>query len=185
MNPDTELEQWRGAWQSETAVPADLRRRVARQSRFMRIMLAGDILVTVVIGGGATLLAARSPRLDMLLLAGATWLFIAIAWVFRLVVSRGLWSPPAMDTGAFVELLIRGCRAKLAATWFGGGLFICEIAFCFTWIHGHSWQGPGLSTWLIVVAISIAFFAFLAWYRRRKRAELAWLLGLRTAGGPE
>ncbi len=33
MNMDMELETWRREWQSETAVPADLRRRVERQSR--------------------------------------------------------------------------------------------------------------------------------------------------------
>jgi hypothetical protein len=47
MSMDTELETWRREWQSETAVPADLRRRVERQSRWLKVGIAADILVTV------------------------------------------------------------------------------------------------------------------------------------------
>ena len=59
MNLDLELDQWREQWQASPEAPplADLSKRVARQSRFMRIALAGDILVTIVIGGGIIVLA--------------------------------------------------------------------------------------------------------------------------------
>ena len=184
MNWDTELDQWRGAWQSENAVPADLRRRVARQARFLRIMLAGDILVTVVIGGGTLLLAARQPRPEMLVLAAATWLFIAIAWAFRLTVNRGLWTTPALDTAAYVDLLVRHVRAKIAATVFGACLFAAEIAFCLVWIYRETSPGRPLARWLLfsspfidlVWVGSALFLGFLIWYRRRQRAELNWLL---------
>jgi hypothetical protein len=79
MNLDTELEAWRSEWQSEAAVPANLRQRVERQSRWMRLMIAGDVMVTVVIGGGTIGLAWRAPQADMVLLAAATWLFIVVA----------------------------------------------------------------------------------------------------------
>ena len=187
MNLDTELDVWRREWQSETAVPADLRRRVERQSRWLRIGIAADILVTVLIGGGVLVLAARSPLPDMLLLAAVTWSFIAAAWAFRLTITRGLWSPSAVNTAAFVDLSIKRCRAQLAATLFGAGLFVCEMVFCLGWIYRHSAPRPPLVAWLfgsitniLVWLFSLAFFAFLAWYRRKKRAELAWLRTLRT-----
>jgi hypothetical protein len=44
MNVDTELEFWRQQWQSGTTVPLDLRRKMERQSRFMKINLIGEIL---------------------------------------------------------------------------------------------------------------------------------------------
>lgn len=193
MNLDTELETWRREWQSESSVPADLRRRVERQSRWLKIALAADILVTIVIGGGAAVVALRAPGTDMILLAAATWIFIAIAWTFRLVSNRGLWSPSAMDTAAFVELLIKRCRAKIAATVFGAGLYAAELAFCLGWIYHYSTPRPALLAWLfgslvndLVWVVTLAFFGFLIWYRRRKRAELAWLLTLdeptRSAG---
>lgn len=185
MSLDIELDTWRRDWQSESAVPLELRRCVERQSRWLKVMVAADVLVTVAIGGGVTGLAARSPRPDMLLLAAATWLFIAVAWTFRLTISRGLWSPTAIDTAAFVDLSIRRCRAQLAATLFGAGLFVCEMAFCLGWIYMHFAPRPPLLLWLfgswsngLVWLISLVFFVFLVWYRRKKRTELAWLLTL-------
>jgi len=185
MSMDTELETWRREWQSETAVPPDLRRRVERQSRWMKIGMAADVLVTVVIGGGVIALTARSPQPDMLLLAAATWSFIVAAWAFRVAVTRGLWSPAAIDTAAFVDLSVRRCRAQLKATLFGAGLYACEMAFCLGWIYRHAAPRPPLVNWLfgslfngLVWLFSLAFFVFLAWYRRKKRAELAWLLSL-------
>lgn len=185
MNPDTELEAWRGEWQSEAAVPANLRQRVERQSRRMRLMIAGDVLVTVTIGGGTIALAWRTPQPDMMLLAAATWMFIAAAWVFRMVTNRGLWSPRAVDTAAYVELLIRRCRAKLAGTVFGGVLYVCEIVFCLGWIYAHS-AGTPLLSWIFFSSVFIdlvwlfsgVFFGFLVWYGRKNRGELAWLMKL-------
>ena len=182
MSLDTELETWRREWQSKTAVPADLSRRVERQSRWLKIGIAADIVVTVAIGGGVIALAARSPQPDMLLLAAATWSFIAVAWAFRLIISRGLWSPAAIDTAAFVDLSVRRCRAQLKATVFGAGLFVVEMAFCLGWIYRHSAPRVPLLGWLfgsvfngLVWLFSLAFFICLVCYWRKKRAELAWL----------
>ena len=188
MSLDTELETWRRAWQSDAPVPPDLRRRVERQSRWMKIGTAADILVTVVIGGGVIAMAARSPQPAMLLLAGVTWTFIAAAWAFRLSISRGLWSPAAMDTAAFVDLSARRCRAQLKATLFGAGLYVCELTFCLGWIYRQSMPRVALLPWLfgsfsngLVWLLTLAFFIFIARYRRKKRAELAWLLSLRES----
>jgi hypothetical protein len=186
MNLDSELETWRREWQSEAAIAPDLRRQVERQSRWLRMGIAADILVTIVIGGGVLGLAVRSPQPDMLLLAAATWSFIAAAWAFRLTITRGLWSPAAIDTAAFIDLSIRRCRAQLKAMVFGAGLFLCEIVFCMGWIYRHSAQRGPLPAWLfgsishwVIGLFSAVFFVFLARYRRKKRAELAWLIGLR------
>lgn len=188
MSLDTELETWRRDWQSAAAVPADLRRRVERQSRWLKIGIAGDIAVTVVIGGGVVALAARERQPGMWLMVAATWTFIAAAWAFRLTITRGLWSPAAIDTAAFVDLSLRRCRAQLKAAAFGGALFVCEIAFCMGWIYRHTTPHAPLMTWLFasafhwaVWALSVVFFVSLAWYRGKKRAELAWLLNLRDA----
>ena len=187
MNSDTELETWRREWKTESTVPADLRRKVKRQSRWLKIGIAADSLVTVVIGGGVIALALRLPQHDMTLLVAATWIFIAAAWAFRLASHRGVWSPAAVSTAAFVDLLIKRCKAKLAATAFGGALYLCEIAFCLAWIYGHSAPRLTWIAWLffsslfidLVWLCTIAFSVLLLWYRKRKHAELAWLLTLR------
>jgi hypothetical protein len=187
MNVDTELEFWRQQWQSGTTVPLDLRRKVERQSRFMKINLIGEILVTIIIGGATTGWAARSPDAGIVLLAVGTWVYIAIAWTFGLTVNRGSWSPSAQDTAAFIDLSVRRCRGRLAAVWFAAGMFLFQVAFILGWVYHYS---PAhltpLLTWLFFGSIPIdivwvctaAFFGFLVWYRRRKRAELAYLLGL-------
>ncbi len=186
MNLDTELEKWRGEWQSDDAVPPDLRRRVERQDRWMRVMLAADVLVTVGIGGAVIILAARMPRPAMVVLAAVTWLFIAAAWAFRLTTNRGLGSPAAMDTAGYIELLIKRCRSQMSAVLFGAGLYAVEMAFCLGWVYRESVQGMTLGSWLwfssvfidciwlFTIALSTAGF----WYWRKKRKELAWLRSL-------
>ena len=187
MNIDAELETWREQWQSDTAVPADLRRRVERQTLWMKIALAGDVLVTVVIGGGVSWLAARSPEPAMFVLAAVTWLFIAAAWIFALRINYRNWEPAAMDTAAFVDLSIRRCRGRLTALRFGVVLFVTEIVFCLAWIYLNSPSlHKSLTSWLFFGSVAIdfvwfftaAFFVFVAWYGRRKRAELKYFLGL-------
>jgi hypothetical protein len=188
MSVDTELEVWRQQWQSDTTVPLDLRRKVERQSLFMKISLIADILVTITIGGATIGWAVRSPQPENVLLAVATWIFIATAWMFSLTVNRGAWSPSAQDTAAFVDLSVRRCQSRLAAVWFAAGLFVFQIVFVLGWVYQNSpARRQPLLTWLffgsipidIVWLCTLAFFGFLVWYRRRKRAELASLLHLR------
>ena len=188
MNQETELDLWRRQWQSETTVPLDLRKRVERQTRFMKIGLLADILVTIVIGGGAIVWALLSPQSDIVLLAAVTWLFLAAAWTFSLTVNRRNWSPSTLDTAAFVELSVRRCAGRLAAVRFGVVLFLCEIVFGLGWVYRHSPEGRmPLLPWLFFSSLPIdivwlataAFSFFVVWYRRRKRAELAYFLNLR------
>ncbi len=189
MNVDNELEVWRRQWQSDTTVPLDLRRKVERQSRFMKIALFADILVTITIGGATAGWAVRSPQPEIVLLAVVTWIFIAVAWTFTLTVNRRSWSPSAQDTAAFVDLSVRRCRGRLAAVWFAGGLFLFQTVFVVGWVYRNSpARRQPLLTWLffgsvpidIVWLCTLAFFGFLIWYWRRKRAELAYLLGLKA-----
>jgi hypothetical protein len=188
MNVDTELDVWRRQWQSGNTVPLDLRRKVERQSRFMKLNLIGEILVTIVIGGAVTEWAARAPGAGLSLLAVGTWVYIAVAWTFGLIVNRGNWSPSAQNSAAFIDLSVRRCRGRLAAVRFAAGMFLFQLAFILTWVYHYSpARQTSLLTWLFFGSIPIdivwvctaAFFGFLVWYRRRKRAELTYLLGLR------
>jgi len=154
----------------------------------MKIALMADILVTIVMGGSTTMWALRSPQPDIVLLAVATWLFLAAAWTFTLTVNRGNWSPSAPDTATFVDLSVRRGRSRLAAVRFAAGFFLCEIVFCLGWVYDHTpEQRKPLLPWLFFSSLPIdlvwlstlAFFGFLVWYRRQKRAELAYLLSLR------
>jgi len=172
MMPDVELESWREQWQAEAEVPADLRRSVARGTRYMRLMLAAEVFVTVTIGGGYTLLAALHPSAEMFVLAGATWIFLISAWTFAILTRRGTWSPAAVTTAEFVDLSIRRCRGKLAAARFGVGLYFAEMAFCLTWLY----RDPSRRTPTPAVIFGVLTPAVLlgvARFQRKTRAELA------------
>jgi len=192
VNIDSELEVWREQWQSDTVVPPelqrDLRYKVERQSRLMKISLIADIAVTVTIGGGIAAWAVRSPQPEIVLLAVATWIFIVIAWTFALAVARGKWGPSAQNTAAFIDLSIRRCRSARAGVWFLACMYVGQTAFVLSWVYRNS-PAPRqpLLTWLLFSSIPIdlvwlctlAFFGFLIWARRKKRAELARLYELR------
>jgi len=186
MNVDAELENWRHEWQQADTVPFDLRASVARQTRAMRLWLAADILVTVAMGGWTTAWAVLSRQAEVVLLAAATWLFIGMAWVFTLTVNAGKWTPAALDTGSFLDLSVRRCRARLSSIAFGAGLAVCEIVFCLAWVYRYSVRGTPVLAWLLFSSVPIDIvwlfaalvFGLLFWYRRKKRAELAYLLQL-------
>jgi hypothetical protein len=192
MNVDTELDTWRRHWQSEPgqsepAIPPDLLTRVERQSRMMRWMLTGDILVTACIGGATASWAFADSQPDIIVLAVATWFFIVSAWIFGLLNRRGNWSPSNVDTASFIDLSIRRARASLAAARFGALLFVVEIAFCLAWLYRHEATGQSPSSWLLFgsVAADVAwaasglFAVFLFRFQQKKRSELARLLALR------
>ncbi|HXB68670.1 MAG TPA: hypothetical protein VNY05_10520 [Candidatus Acidoferrales bacterium] len=196
MSVDLELEAWRQEWQSAAAEPPaaaalrgfDLRRKVERQSRWMRLALAMDCLVTVVIGGGVIVWAARSAEADTVSLVLATWVFLAAAWAFVLAGSSGNWSPASQDTAQFLDLSIRRARAAIAATVFQTVLFWTEMVFCLGWIYRHNAVRQPVLMWLLPSSISmgcvwlasLAFSAFIVWFRRRKRSELECLMEVRN-----
>jgi hypothetical protein len=189
MTADLELQDWREQWKSETPIPPSLQRSVERHSLFMKVGLACDVVVTLVIGGGATLWAWRAPGREMIPVAIASWLFLLVAWVFVLLTNRGLWSPSSLDASSFVDLSIRRCRSVLSTIWFAWGLFFAEIIFGMVWAYLHlAKPHSALLPWLlfsslrvdIVWAVTIAFVMGSVWYRGRKQVELTRLLELRT-----
>jgi hypothetical protein len=178
VKPDLELEAWREQWQADAPAPADLRRKVARGSRNLRLLLALEALVTVVMGGGSALLAAMEPRTEMVVLSAAIWVFLAAAWAFAVVNRRGVWSPVAASTAEFLDLSIRRCQRRLAASAFGAGLYFVEVAFCLTWLYWVPERRTALPA-VVFAVLTPLFVAALVWYRRRTRAELEKLLEMR------
>lgn len=179
MKLDAELELWREQWQSSSEAPVitGLRERVKRESLYMRIMLMADILVTVVIGGATLAFAMRNPRPATVILALATWLFIAVAWVFALSNRKDAWSPSASTTSAFLDLSIRRCRGNLRAVTFGAILYAVEMTFCLSWVIRESGNLSSTLTFIITL-ITLLFAVFLLLYRRKKHSDLSYLLNL-------
>src|SRR5580658_4419970 len=114
MKIDAEWEALGQEWRQSRVVLPDLRARVKKESRRMRLLLAADILVTLGAGGGTLGWALASRQADVAVLAAAIWTCIAAAWTFGIVNRRGNWSPAAADASAFLNLTIRRCRAAAA-----------------------------------------------------------------------
>jgi hypothetical protein len=169
--PDGEWAAWREQWQQDGEVPAGLRRKVARGTRNLRLMVALEVLVTVCIGGGYTLWAVAEPSAEMRVLAAAAWLFLGVAWAFAAINRRGTWRPAAVSTAEFVDLSIRRCERKLAAARFGVWLYFAEMVFCLVFLYRDPARREPLPAVLFAVATPI-FLAGLVRYRRKTRSEL-------------
>ena len=186
MNTDLELELWRRHWQAEMQVPIELRKRVERETRRIRILLWVDVAVTVIIGPAVTLWAVNSHRWPVTVLAIWSWLLIVVAWLFKATNDPGNWSGKAPDTEAFLELSRRRCRASLRALAFSCVLYILQVSFCLAWVYREVNQSspvtirqflaltPSIAVWVVS---AVLFFAAI-WYWRRKRDELAYLTSL-------
>jgi hypothetical protein len=184
MKIDAEWEALGQEWRQSRVVLPDLRARVKKESRRMRLLLAADILVTIAAGGGTLGWAIASRQADVAVLAAAIWTCIAAAWTFGIVNRRGNWSPAAADASAFWDLTIRRCRAAAAMAVFGIVFWLAEVTFLSAWVYWYLAQrstitiGGFLSSWPMIVweCATVVFIALSFWYRRRRQAELQTLL---------
>jgi hypothetical protein len=138
MELDLELDGWRREWQADTAGTIDLTARVERETRRMRYILIGDILITVILGGGTIAWAAVSRRSDLMVLVGGVWTFLAIAWLMSWVLRRGAWTPLAATTAAFLDLSILRCRRRREATYGQCALYVAILSFDLWWIRTYN-----------------------------------------------
>lgn len=187
MTTDPELERWQSLWQNEAQIPRDLRERAMRQVRRMRMMLAGDIAVTVIMGGGATVWALSSNHRSVTLLAAWVWFTIAAAWIFRYFNNRGNWTGLAPTTDAFFETWVRRCRETQRNLIFGIGLGVIQLLVCTAWVNrelhaAHRIEPrPFAATTPMYVAwlFAAGLFAWAFWLAHKVRVEWIYAQRLR------
>lgn len=186
MKESDELDGWRRLWLSQPAAPVDLIRKVERDTMYMRLGRVAEVLVTVFIGGGLTVLAFLKQDLEFILLSAGTWLFILYAWRASLASSKGMWSAGAATVSAYIDLSIARCRRSIADIWTMSVLLLLEVVFGL--IVGNSIVADegrwSLSGFMISLSISISITVALLWAgqafkRRRLNPELDYLLRLR------
>lgn len=144
MDLDVELQTWRAHWQ--TAVPVlstNLKARVERETRLMRWFVAAEVAVTIGIGGGTLLAAARARQTDTLIFAIGTWIFIGVAWAVSLLLRRDAWAPASLSTAAFLELSILRCQRRRAAIVAQAVLYTAILTFDLIWIYCARTEHPG------------------------------------------
>jgi hypothetical protein len=187
MEADVELDAWRRHWQSDSRVAPTLKQRVERETRAMRRLVIGEIVVTIVFGGGSLAWAALSLRTDVFVLALGVWAFIAIAWTISFLLRRGAWTPLTSTTMAFVELSILRCRRRRESIIAQAALYAMILGFDLAWIYATRPAGSERSVvsfltsgefawvWAITLVLGVA-----ALMQRQKLArELENLMDLR------
>jgi hypothetical protein len=186
MKADAELDGWRDLWQAGAPVVPDLQELVERETRRMRRFVAGEIVVSIVFGGGSLGWAALSRRTDVFVLALGVWLFIAIAWTLAFLLRRGTWAPVTATTTAFLDLAILRCRRRHEAVIAQVVLYVMILGFDLAWIYVTTPRatpgalaflaGPGVAwVWVVTAALGVAA----ARHRRKLARELDALTRLR------
>ena len=188
MHADDELERWQREWRAQPAVPVDLRRLVECDIRGRRLNMLASIAVTVIMGGGTSLWAIRSGEPNLLVIAGAVWIFIAVAWVLRVQLERQRGPRPFSDTSAaFLDYAIRSRRAGLRAIAVSAVLYVVWFIILLALRYRVSAGVPDFWTYLssprilTFVAISGVLGVLAAVQRRRLDRELRNLIALRDA----
>jgi hypothetical protein len=183
---NADLDRWRLLWQARTEGPdaADLRDRVARETRRRRALMAAPVSVTVAIGGAMIAWAIASPGVESIALAIESWLFIAIVWAGAIWIDRGTWTPLGNTTAAFIDISIRRCRSDIAGLRFGVILYLVQFVAILVMKYYVSSLGllELVTAWPVVVVGWIGFpvlLVFAFWYGRRKASQLRQLLALR------
>ncbi len=187
MNVDLELENWKSLWQTDVHVPADLRKKAQRQLRRMRIMLAADVCVTVVMGGAAIAWAVISKQPSVRMLATWVWMTLIAAWLFRWLNDRGNWTGAAPNMEAFLDQLQRRYQSSLASLNFGYVLGVVQLLFSSAWVYVELNRSSHITIWQFITlkanlaAWSCAALLFIAAIRfsRRLQRELAYVKRLR------
>lgn len=187
MKLDSDWELLSRDWVADTPQLPSLKARVQRESRNMRWIVASEVLVTIVIGGGSTLWAALARDSAFVVLAAAVWVFIATAWAFGLVARKGAWEAAGSDTASYLDLSIRRCQVSIASAYFGIALCLVEVGFCLAWVYRYLSRTQQLSPVEFLTSSSVFPFllATLAvvggclWYRRKRANEMEGLINFK------
>jgi hypothetical protein len=188
MEADLELDSWRRHWQQREVALPDLKDLVERHTRMMRLCVVGEIIVTMVFGGGSLALAALYRRTDLFVLAAGIWVFIAIAWAISYLLRRGAWAPVTATTSAFLDLTILRCRRRRESIAAQCLLYTMILTFDLVWIYfAREFRGAdgvlefltsGGVVWVWIVTAALGVVAL--WERRKLGRELEVLTRLRS-----
>jgi hypothetical protein len=188
MEADLELDSWRRHWRQEEVALPDLKDLVERQTRTMRLWVVGEIIVTILFGGGSLALAALNRRTDFFVLAAGIWVFIAIAWAISYLLRRGAWAPMTATTSAFLDLMMLRCRRRRESIAAQCLLYTMILTFDLVWIYfaRESRAADGVLAfltssgvaWVWIVTVALGVVA--VWQRRKLGRELEVLTSLRS-----
>lgn len=192
---DSELRDWRSAWQrGEAGLDAEtrarIRRRTVRRSCGLKALAVGEVVFAATLlafFGGAAVRAADAVEATILLLFA---LLVVGALLSALWNRRGLWRPRADTAAEHLRLSIARARRRLAGLTAGWVILAVEVALFVAWIgrrHAGGSERTGEAVALLAL-LSVAAAAALWLLRRYTLGELERLEAMRRgldAGNPE
>jgi hypothetical protein len=191
MNALNDLGHFKQQWQSQQPARqdvAELRERVAVDTRANQRVLIAASLITGVIVGLTLLRALRSDRPDRWFSFAFIAVFTALVWAVAMWLSRGTWKPRDESLAAHLEVSIRRCRSLILAAPVGIVLYFAGLATSLLWkqrLLGMEWgellESPSMvfAGWIGAPLYTIA----VAWNARRQQRRLNFLLNLRRQLG--
>jgi hypothetical protein len=177
MSETNDLEVLGSVWRAQKPqVSADLERRVRRQTLWMGVHAAAEVLLSVALLGGSAWLAIMQSTPEFAALAVGVWIITVAALIYSFANRAETWAAAAQDTRGYLALSLRRCRAGLAAIRFGFYLLALEVVLLAAW-HAWYWSSrrplPPLENWLLAACLPAFFLVALLALRTKRRSELA------------
>ncbi len=172
---DDELLEWTRDWQAAEpdGNPADLRRQVARRSRGLAALTAGEALLSAGFATALVRLALRPGHPADVPLAIGLLLVIGLAFGFSLWNRRGLWRPRADTVRASLELSLRRARRRLRGVAAGWGVLGLEVLLLLPWAVVRTERlGSRAGALLFLAAMAGGAACVLVTLARRTRREI-------------
>jgi len=192
MKPETTWQTVGITWRTDEHRALPLRERVAqrvhRQSRRLRLILAGEIAFTMVMLVMAFTIIARENE-GTLRLSAIVLLYTAATWAFALWNRRGVWRPYGETTAEFIQLLrvraqrrIRSARFTQVVMGLTVLLFGRYVATAWSVAFDSTLQR---TVWVLFGLYSVGLVAWSIWYERRARREVRELADFQRQLGAE
>jgi hypothetical protein len=194
MNTNAEWADLMKVWQQpahqdDGADAQGIRRRVLAESRRMSLALAAEYVVGVLITCVVAWKLATDKGPDTFVWGFAMLWFTGMALQFTSTSRKGLWTPAAESTVAYLDLALERVKRRERSLLFAWGLLGLQCAFLLAWYPAtwflwpaETWSliehTPMLLGWVALVVLALASWTVVA--RSRNAAERDELSRLRA-----
>jgi hypothetical protein len=185
---DREWEDLGQVWRAGPAPGAErwVRELVTRQTRLFRVMLATEVLITVVVLGAVAWTVVVERTAVALGFGLAALVHSGVIWGFSLWNRAGVWRPLGESTREYLALARERCRRERRAANFVFGLLLTEGVLLGAWLgYAQSIDAPVRrgGWWIPPAAVFVGAFVWAFWVRRRAEARLIRLVGVERSLG--
>lgn len=170
----TELARtWVGNGADPISAEAAIRRSVDRQSRLLRLIVVGEVVVTVVTVAVVWWVLVTEREVIRVGWVIGVLLHTSVIWVFVLWNRRGIWGPLGQSTAEYLRLAKERLRRQRQSAEFVLGLIGVELVALLVWaVNGAAGAGPRLGFALVSPGVVSAVAIWWA-VRHRARATVA------------